>query len=154
MRRSLFLIPAVLLWAALAPAPASADPVFGVRGGIYADAGDPFLGAEALIRMGRSRWVFDPNVEYVFSEGVTYWTLNGDFVHEFRRQRGHYFWAGGGLAVVSLDPKDGNGDGNTDVGVNLLGGVGFPGGGVTPYIQVKAILKDGSELVLAAGIRF
>jgi hypothetical protein len=153
MRRALFLTLA-LAAAALLPTPARADTQFGIRGGFYVDAGDPFLGVELLTRLDHTRWMFNPNLEYVFSEDAHLWTINGDFHYDFHQRRGHYLWAGAGLAVVTTSPKHSDGDSNTDLGLNLIAGAGFRSGGVTPYAQVKAIVKDGSELVLAVGLRF
>jgi len=153
MRRAFFLTLVLAAATALAPAAVRADTQFGIRGGFYVDAGDPFLGTELLIRLDHTRWMFNPNVEYVFSEGIHSWTINGDFHYDFNQHRNHYLWAGAGLAIVTTSPK-GGGDGHTDLGLNLLAGAGFRSGGVTPYAQVKVIVKDGSELVLAVGLRF
>ena len=134
-------------------APASAGEVkVGVRGGYYTDIGDPFLGAELLMPVAH-RIYFNPNFEYVFDDNLRYWTLNGDFHYDFPVHRPVYVWAGAGLALVHTSLKDRD-NGNTDVGANLLAGVGFHAGGVVPYFQGKVILKDGSEFAVAFGIRF
>jgi hypothetical protein len=134
-------------------APASAaDTKVGIRGGYYTDIGEPFLGAEVLLPVAH-RIYFNPNFEYVFVENLKYWTLNGDFHYDFPTHRPYYVWAGAGLALVRTDPS-GPDNGNTDVGANLLAGVGFKAGGVVPYFQGKVILKDGSEFALAFGVRF
>jgi hypothetical protein len=134
-------------------APASAGDIkVGIRGGYYTDIGEPFLGAELLMPVAH-RIYFNPNLEYVFVDNLKYWTVNGDFHYDFPTHRPYYVWAGAGLALVRTDPE-GPAEGNTDVGANLLAGLGFKAGSVLPYFQAKVILKDGSEFALAFGIRF
>ena len=135
------------------PGPASAaDTKFGVRGGYYTDIGEPFLGAEVLVPVAR-RIYFNPNFEYVFVENLNYWTLNGDFHYDFPTHRPYYVWAGAGVGLLRVDPP-GADNSDTDVGLNLLAGVGFKAGSVVPYFQAKVILKNGSEFALGFGVRF
>jgi hypothetical protein len=58
---------------------------------------------------------------------------------------------------VFLD-EEGRGRGDdeddTDLGVNLLGGVGWQLEAFVPYVQAKALIADDSEVVLAVGVRF
>jgi len=141
---------AVLLLSA--PATASAETKVGVRGGYYTDIGEPFVGAELLLPVVR-RIYFNPNFEYVFVENLNYWTLNGDFHYDFPTRRPYYVWAGAGVGLLRVDPE-GPDNGDTDVGLNLLAGLGFKTGSVVPYFQGKVILKNGSEFAVAFGIRF
>ncbi|HVR71492.1 MAG TPA: hypothetical protein VMT87_11680, partial [Vicinamibacteria bacterium] len=135
-------------------APAQAlDLGWGLRLGYYTDVGEPLVAVEAVAPL-RARVSFNPNVEYVFVDGVRYLTLNADFLHEFRTQGPHTVWAGAGLGVVSLDPE-GAPPGATDLAVNLIAGVGFrTSGRVVPYFQGKIVWKDDTELALSFGIRF
>jgi hypothetical protein len=125
--------------------------MFGVRGGYYTKVEKPFLGAELLVRAA-PRFYFNPNVEYVFVDNGSYLTFNGDFHYDFPTHSSTYVWLGAGLALVRVHP-DGAGA-STDVGANLLGGVGFRTGSVVPYVQVKAIVKNDSLISLAVGLRF
>jgi hypothetical protein len=127
------------------------EAMFGVRGGYYTKVEKPFLGAELLVRVA-PRFYFNPNVEYVFVDHGSYLTFNGDFHYDFPTHSSTYVWLGAGLAFVRVHP-DGAGA-STDVGANLLGGVGFRSGSVVPYVQVKAIVKNDSLLSLAVGLRF
>jgi hypothetical protein len=142
----------VVAVALAAPARASAETRFGVRGGYYTDIGEPFLGAELLVPVAR-RIYFNPNFEYVFVEDLNYWTLNGDFHYDFPTHRPYYVWAGAGLGLLRADPP-GPDNSNTDAALNLLAGVGFKAGSVVPYFQAKVIIKDGSEFALGFGVRF
>jgi hypothetical protein len=143
---------AFLVWAAL-PATAFADGVrFGVRGGYYTKVDKPFLGAELLARVA-PRLYFNPNVEYVFVDNGTYMTFNGDFHYDFPTHSRAYAWLGAGLALVRVDPE-GPANANTDLGANLLAGIGLRRGSVIPYVQAKVIVKSDSLLSLAVGLRF
>jgi hypothetical protein len=137
----------------LAPAPASAQTDFGVRGGAYLEDADPFVGLEVLTRMGSSDWFFNPNVEFVFADERDRITGNFDFHYDFRVTSDYYLWAGGGAAILYTD-GDGGRDDETDAGLNLLGGIGWRLSGMTPYAQLKVILSDDSEVVAAVGVRF
>lgn len=135
--------------ASLTARPAAADLV-GLRGGVYTHLGDPFLGAEFILRVDH-RIFFNPNVEYVFVTNTTYMTFNGDLHYDFHTHSNTYLWAGGGLAVIYDKP---NGlPSSTDLGANIFVGAGLRGA-VIPYIQAKFIAKSDPEFAIAFGIRF
>jgi hypothetical protein len=142
----------------LIPAMAGAEVDFGVRGGFYNDADAGFIGADLLWDVTR-QWYFNPNVEYVFVDNGDLATLNVDFHYDFPSRSPFYVWAGGGPAVLfrgtDAPCRRCEDDSETDLGLNLLGGVGFgKGQALRPYIQGKLILSDETEAVLAVGIRF
>jgi hypothetical protein len=126
---------------------------FGVRGGFYSDAEAGFLGAELLTGLTRS-WFLNPNFEYVFVDDGDLYTLNLDAHYDFptRARSPFYLWAGGGPAVIFSD----NGfDDETDIGLNLLAGVGFgKEQALRPYVQGKVVISDDTEAVIGLGIRF
>lgn len=125
----------------------------GIRTGVYSGAGDIFIGGDILAPLGHS-WDIDPNIEYIFARGMTYATFNIDFAYMIPSElRGVDFWAGAGPAFVYTN-VNGPPPGNTRLGVNLLGGIGFHTGSVIPYIQPKIIIKNNSEFVLGFGVRF
>lgn len=135
--------------------PARAQWDFGVRGGLYADVEELFLGLELLTRVGDSPWWFNPNVEFVFVDPGDLWTLNLDFHYDFDTDdRDTYVWAGGGPAVVFRDRGGRFDDDETDPGLNLLAGVGWQLEEIVPYLQGKILLADDSEAVIAVGVRF
>src|SRR5262245_29230417 len=127
------------------------DALFGVRVGYYTKVDEPMIGAEVLLRLA-PRFYFNPNVEYVFIEGSTYFTFNADAHYDFPTHSRTFVWLGAGLGVVSVD-SDG-GEETTDVAANFLAGVGFKSYGVIPYFQAKVIAKDDTEFVIAVGLRF
>lgn len=159
MRRSIpGLCTALTLAAALAAVPAQAVD-FGVRTGIYTDQSDAFLGGELLFQLA-PRWYLNPNIEWVFVDDGDLFTVNGDVHYDFDVDFDGYVWAGGGVALISSDldddrpPLDDDDDNDTDVGLNVLAGVGWRAGGLTPYVQGKVIVADETEAVLAVGLRF
>ena len=148
----------VALAAVLAPAPAEAQIDLDLRAGIYTDAEEAFIGAGILTDV-TGNWYFNPNVEYVFVDPGSLLTLNGDFHYDFAREGTWSFWAGAGPAIIFRDFGDGrrgrrDDDNETDFGANLLAGVGMVRGAVRPYGQVKVVLSDDTEAVLAVGVRF
>lgn len=144
-------------------APAAADTKFGVRGGYYTDIEEPFVGAEVLTHVGH-RFYFNPNFEWIFVEGLPaargrpgenakYFTLNGDFHYDFPTGKNVYVWAGAGLGWSYFD-TDRRGDGDNDLVVNLLTGLGFNAGGVIPYVQGKLMIQEDLEFAIGVGLRF
>lgn len=137
----------------LLPAGAFADVDFGVRAGVYDDASEAFVGLELLTRIDGSQWFFNPNVEWVLVDNGNLITVNADFHYDFPTSGQFSVWAGGGPALVLIDPD--RGDNETDAGLNLLAGLGFdPRAAVRPYIQGKILIADETEAVLGVGIRF
>ena len=154
-RSSFLLLPLVAAVAAtlVLPSPAPAQTRFGVRAGVYTDLEEPFAGLELVSQLGRTNWWINPNFEYVFVSDGSFLTINGDFHYDFTRRGPVLPWVGGGPALIFSDPG-GRADSESDIGLNLLAGLGFPVGDVIPYIQGKAILADENEGVLAFGLRF
>jgi hypothetical protein len=126
----------------------------GIRAGAYFDAGGFFIGGDVLASF-KNRWYLNPNFEYVFADNADLFTLNFDIHYDLRTSHNYYFWLGGGLAVIHVDPDNPRANGETDPGLNLFMGIGFPIGGRNVfYIQPKAILSDHSDFALAFGFRF
>jgi hypothetical protein len=134
--------------------PALARPDFGVRGGAYSEEEEAFLGAEALFSMDNAkRWFGNPNFEHTFLDEGDLNTASFDVHYDFAGNRSYTWWAGGGPTLIFRD-GEGPDDNDTDAGVNLLMGLGDKSGEVRPYGQMKVIVSDDTEAVLAAGIRF
>lgn len=125
----------------------------GIRAGRYMDTEEFFIGGELLSRIAGNLF-FNPNVEYVFLDNVTYMTFNLDFHYDFYTNSPLFFWLGSGLGVLYANP-DGPAESDTDIGANLLFGIGIDTvSTLTPYFQVKYILADNDEIVLGVGLRF
>jgi len=126
---------------------------WGVRGGVYADEEDLFIGGEALWNVGRD-WRFNPNLEFVFVERGDLMTLNADFQRQIHTAGQLEVWAGVGPAIVLVDRDFPRSDDEADPGVNLMLGVGTRRGDLRPYGQVKILLSDDSQAVFGFGVRF
>jgi hypothetical protein len=131
---------------------AHADSLVGVRTGVYTEAEAGFFGAEVVTPIAQT-WYFNPNLEYAFV-GVDrdVLSINGDFHYDFILDRPFYLWAGAGPAVIVREVVPG--DRQTDLGVNLIGGMGWKKTNVEPYLQGKVAFSDDTEAVLAFGARF
>ncbi len=142
-------IAGVLLGAASARAGVDGD----VRGGFNADTEDAFVGGGVLTNLGSTtRWFFNPNAEVAFSDDRDQLQLSGDVHYDFNVSPSMSYWLGAGPTLVHRDANRGSDD--TDLGVNLLAGVGARSGNVRPFAQGKVVLKDDSEAAVAVGIRF
>lgn len=143
----------------LVPGLASAQIDFGVRGGLYSDADAGFLGVELLTPITRDLF-FNPNYEYVFVDNGDLSTLNLDVHYDLWRGRPYYAWLGGGAAVIFskndvLGCRSCSSDSNTDIGLNILAGIGFgKGQAIRPYVQGKVTVSDNTEASIALGLRF
>jgi hypothetical protein len=144
---------AVVAGSCLLAPPVGADELkFGLRGGYYTKAEEPFVGAELLVPLAH-RFYFNPNVEYVFVDSGSHVTYNADFHYDIGVDRRTYVWLGAGLGVVHADPE-GPDNSSTDAAANFFGGIGFRAGSAIPYFQAKVIAKSDAEFVLTFGVRF
>ncbi|MFA6954646.1 MAG: hypothetical protein WC538_02095 [Thermoanaerobaculia bacterium] len=149
MRKTLVPLLFAAMLACLFPRSAAGEVTFGLRAGEYTDIEEPMIGVEILTKIA-PRWFFNPNIEYVFVDRGDLVTFNADVHYDFATRAPVLVWAGGGLAVVHENIVESD----TNLGANLLGGVGWRVGEVIPYVQVKALLGDRDDLVIAGGIRF
>jgi hypothetical protein len=125
--------------------------LWGGRLGYYSNASAPFLGGELLFKLAPSVHL-SPNLEVVFKDD-SYLAFNLDVQYDFRRSGRTLLWGGAGLGVLAVNPP-GAAPGHTDVGLDLLFGVGFVRRSVTPYLQAKVIAKENAEFSIGVGLRF
>jgi hypothetical protein len=133
--------------------PALAQTEGDVRAGFHTDEEAVAVGGGILTTVGDSnRWKFNPNVEVAFADGDNDgMSLNGDFRYDITRDADVKFWMGAGPALLVNDVGD---DSDADVGLNVLTGVGASRGDVRPFGQLRGVVADRSEVVLAGGIHF
>ncbi len=156
MSSKLFLLSLALAVYCVAISPNVQAEVYpGLRFGGYSDPSGAFIGGELLMETGVRDWFFNPNVEYVFGDVSRVATFNFDFHYDFPTRSNYYFWMGAGPAIIYTDWDNRFRGNETDLGANILMGVGFnKGGKVTPYVQPKVIISDRSEFAIAFGLRF
>lgn len=140
----------LLIFCALTIADAEAQTHFGVRGGIYLDQDDPFIGAHVTHKIQR-QWIFNPNFEYVLVDRGSLFTINADLHYDLPSRSSTMFWLGGGLGISHFSFRDFS---NTDTGLNLLMGMSFSRRPVIPFVQVKVMIMDDTQLVLGGGLTF
>lgn len=155
----------LLFTVVLAPKVLGGNVLFELRGGYYFDTEEGFLGGGLVVPMAQEM-SFNPNVERILVDNYDYFTVNGDFTYNFNAyEEAPNVWLGGGVAIIQTSwdyPSDcdsifcrrnGSCD-NTDVGLNLLGGIGTKTGSVRPFAQIKGRISDYEEVSLALGARF
>jgi hypothetical protein len=133
--------------------PALAQTEGDLRAGFHTDEDAVAVGGGLLTDVGDShRWKFNPNVEVAFADENDGLSVNGDFRYDVTRDSDVAFWMGAGPALLVNDIGDDSSD--TDVGLNLLTGIGASHGDVRPFGQLRGVVADQSEVVLAGGIHF
>jgi hypothetical protein len=144
-------IAAAAMFALMTPAKAQTEG--DVRAAYHADQEAVGVGGGILTEVGDSnRWKFNPNVEIAFADDDDdQMSLNGDFRYDITRDSDVAFWMGAGPALLVNELGD---DSDTDVGLNLLTGIGASRGDVRPFGQLRGVVADQSEVVLAGGIHF
>jgi len=154
--RWLTLTSALLLVALASASPGfsrSAD--FGVRGGVYSEPDQTFVGAEALFDMTKTgRWFGNPNVEHMFMDTGDRDSFSFDFHYDFPTGNPYSFWVGAGPTLIHDERNLPPGRDNNDAGMNLLFGVGAKTGNVRPYGQIKAVVANDDEVAVGVGVRF
>lgn len=88
---------------------------------------------------------------------VSAWEANGNLAFNFLIEDTAIFpYAGAGLNVfhVSVDNVGGGGADDTDLGLNLFGGIKFPASSVTPFVEVRAVLEGADQVAVTGGILF
>jgi len=125
-----------------------ADVGLGVR--VRADTPRLIPGAP-LSLIGSFDWFFPGgNVDYFEINGnVAYaFTITGSVLRPY---------AGGGLNVArtSVDLGGGTSISNTDLGLNLLGGLNFrTAGRLQPFVELRLELSGGEQFVITGGVHF
>lgn len=149
MRSSGLALVASATLAALTASPAWAGD-FSVRAGAYTDVSRFFVGAEYRAPI-QGHILVAPNFELVIPEEGSYFSFNADLHYLFPTQGPLSAWLGAGLGIYARSHQGGND--HTDVGLNLLGGLGLKTT-LKPYAQLKVVVKGDTALVLGFGIRF
>jgi len=127
----------------------------GIRGGVYPDEEQPFLGGEVLFGMDQGkRWCGNPNVEHVFLDNGGLTAYSFDFHYDFPSGAPYTIWAGAGPTLIHRDRGLPGDPATTDAGANLVFGLGATKGSVRPYGQLKVVVADDSQAVAGLGVRF
>jgi hypothetical protein len=129
----------------------------------YGDDAD--LGVGGRVNFGLSNTFGSPgffgtaSFDYFFpGNDVNYWELNGNIGWAIPGVRGNvkpYVGSGLNYGHVSIDNCSGAGCGDSDVGLNLMGGLNFmTQSKVAPFLEARLELGGGEQFVLTGGLYF
>ena len=124
------------------------------------------IGAEfaAPFSAGNLELAIRPSVEYVFVEDIelfgteintTLLQINADVVTRFSATPSFQPYAGAGLGILYASVESGGQSvSDTELGINVLGGLEFPGvlGFGDPFVQGRLTIADGSAIAILAGL--
>ncbi len=158
MKRALASLTLGAVLALSAPA-ARADALIGPRLSLdLEDDTEVVIGAEGrfgLTALGRSVGLqLRPSFDYYLIDNFTLIQLAMDFIFAFEVSRSVEPYVGLGLSVFFYDPE-GAGDGGSEAGLNLFGGVKFlPYGRVQPFVELRPTIGDIDPILLSFGVLF
>jgi opacity protein-like surface antigen len=149
---------ASLLALALALAAAAPDAAAQVKLGprLTIDIGDIeefAIGADARINPATLPVQFNGNFDFYFVDGADVFGIDLNAVYLFGVNNAAFTpYAGAGLGILALS----NGNSETEVGINLVGGAEFPvSPRLTPFVQLQATLgSDVDRLGITGGLLF
>lgn len=130
--------------------------------GIGAFVGAPFTSMDENLSFVADLGIYFPDDEGS-SRDRDYWEINGNMLYSFPLPDQEFTpWALGGVNIGRYstsrdDPPDGPGGSShseTDIGLNLGGGVTFGSGSTRPFVGVKFELGGGDGGVLFGGVSF
>jgi hypothetical protein len=112
------------------------------------DAGDIealAIGAELRAPFGNVPVQFNGSFDFYLDDDIDVFAIDGNVVYLFDVRNTTFTpYAGGGLGIANVSLDNGNGDGETEVGLNLVGGAEFKASRFTPFVQFQATV--GSDL--------
>lgn len=149
----------VLCLLALLPASSFARGIdWGVRGGLTVDPDQVHVGGHADLGPVGNHVSLIPNLEVGFGNDLTVVALNCEAAYRFETKWEAWSpYAGGGLGLFFIN-YDNNGvgsDGDTEVGLSILGGIerGMASGGRF-FVESKIGLNDAPDLKFTVGWTF
>ena len=142
---------AVVLACSLFPTAAGAAKLVqpGVRGGVYTDGSNWFLGVDVKTKVAMIAVV--PNFEWIFVDHANSYTLNVDGLFNVLPIPLMDPYIGAGIGTFYVKPDEGNS--KNDFVFNLIAGASF-NVAINPFAQIKYVITDNSTWVIEGGIRF
>jgi hypothetical protein len=165
MKRSTMILVAAALAVVACSGPALADPYtdvgfrgWGPRVGVSLDPDQIHFGAHFDYGNFAQHVRFQPNVEFGFGDHANLYTFNAEAAYRFSGQWDVWSpYLGGGLGanVKSWDGPNGHNNSETDLGLNLLGGIekGLANGDRF-FIETKLSLNDIPDAKVTIGWTF
>jgi hypothetical protein len=150
MRLALVLL-IVPLALAFVPGRGAADVNWTGFVGRYSKNKDYFAGAG--LRFSLARFTANPNVEYVWIDNGTSYSVNFDLTRNILPLGPLTGWIGAGLGFYTVNPDAG--ETNTDTGANLIAGIGLQATRYRPFAQFKWVVMEGDDpTAFLIGVRF
>ncbi|WP_457654427.1 outer membrane protein [Rhodocaloribacter sp.] len=127
---------------------------------LVGDVEEFFLGLDARVGLDALPVILNPAFDYYFTESplnVSQFSINALYPLRYPGLR-PYVGGGIGITRLSID-RDGRGFGgfdksDTDVGLNLIGGVVFRTGNLRPFAQAQITFGDVDLFTVAGGLLF
>lgn len=113
------------------------------------DVEEVALGAQLGLPLG-SHFELYPSFDWYFVDSGSLWAFNADLKYRFAAESVRWLYVGGGLNLLTA----GNGESNTEAGLNLLFGVESLKGKVHPFGEGRLTFGDQSIFQLAVGVNF
>lgn len=136
-----------------APRPLAAQIAFGVQANVASEM-DVGIGGRVLGNIPGSNLEAVGSFDIYFPDGPRdFWELNGNLFYHFHLSGTPNVlpYAGGGLNIA----RSSNGQGRTEPGLNLGGGVRFPTrSDITPFVELRGVISDFDQLVATFGLLF
>lgn len=120
----------------------------------YGSDSDVGFDARLFLPIGSIRnFAITPNFDLFLVDGGTFFTVDGNINYTFLPfSRGGGVYAIGGIDIGFAKPKNGNSQ--TELGINLGGGVRGSAGPVDLFGELKFVLGDFDQVVLYGGVYF
>jgi hypothetical protein len=124
------------------PGAGQADTSVGLHGGFSSGPDQFIIGPHLNLSPVAENLYIVPSGEVGFGDNLTTLAFNGDLQYRFETSSEVRPYAGGGVTLLWFNP-DGPGDSDTNLGVNILGGIFFGRlNGQPMFVDVKAGLTD------------
>lgn len=144
----------------LGPVPAYSQSSIGGQVS-WADDADMGIGVRAMLPVPalHPQIAIVPSFDVFFpGSDLSYWELNGNVHYTFVTDNPNLSpYIGAGLNVARFSARVSPGLGrvsDTEVGVNVLGGLRFPVGTFSPFVEARIELGGGEQFVLSGGLLF
>ena len=125
--------------------------------GLDLELDELFLGGSARISPPGAPIVLNPGIEFYpfIGSGVSLFVVNFDVLYELKAEKvepyigGGLFWSRASVSIAGISAS------NSEIGLNLKGGVVFsPPGKLRPFAEGVIRVEGGSSLLLKGGLLF
>ena len=133
------------------PSQGQAQAYVGVQGS-WASETDFGVGGRVLANIEEVNLEFVGSADVYFPDAGDFWELNANLFYHFHLAENPSVlpYLGGGLNIATA----GNGESNTEAGLNLGGGLRFPLENVSPFVEARTVLSDYDQAVITFGLVF